>query len=83
MITIGTIQDYYREHGYLVMASRDRCTIGPLEGNGWNEEEMMEFRWSVIGDSSRQELLEQNRFCGLDNPIHPVFRFFYRVVAMD
>jgi hypothetical protein len=80
---MSSIQDYYRQRGYLVMASRDHCVSGPLERNDWNEDEMNNFRWSVICDSSPEELLEQNRFCGFDNAINPVFRFFYRVVALD
>jgi hypothetical protein len=78
-----TVRDYYRTRGHLIMAARERCELGPLQRNDWNEDDMTEYRWAVVADASRAELLEQNRFCGYDNAIDPVFRFFYRVVALD
>lgn len=44
---------------------------------------MSEFRWSVIGDSSREEMTEQNLATNWSNNIEPQFRYFYRVVALD
>lgn len=73
----------YAELGYLVMASNRPMAIGPFEDNDWNEEEMAEFRWKVIGNSNREELAEQNRRLGVGTKIHPSFRWFYRIEAMD
>ncbi len=77
------IQDYYAAKGYLVMASDRPLQPGPLERNDWNEEDMCEYRWAVVADSSAKELLGQNAALGFDNAIDPKFRHFYRVVALD
>lgn len=82
-VWLGDLQAIYLAKGYIVMASVERCEPGPLTRNDWNEEEMSEFRWSVIGDSSREEMTEQNLATNWSNNIEPQFRYFYRVVALD
>lgn len=78
-----TIQQYYAGNGHLVMASDSALPCGPLQRNDWNEDDMCEYRWSVVAESSATELLQQNAACGFDNAINPKFRWFYRVVALD
>ncbi len=74
---------YVASKGYMVMASINKLPVGPLKSNDWEEDEMAEFPWAVIGDSSKAELEEQNRAWRYHRPIDSQFRFFYRVVVMD
>lgn len=74
---------YYAENGFLVIASVELLSKGPIEENDWNEDEMCEYRWSVVGEATREDLVQQNRILGHTNPIGPSFRYYYRVVAMD
>lgn len=87
MKTRLTPQDFYREHGYLVMASAERITVNdppiPLDKNDWNEDDMCDYRWAAIAEASQQELVDANKAMGFTNAIHQKFRFFYRVIALD
>lgn len=76
-------QEYYRQNGNVVMVSRERLPLGPMDRNDWNEDYMCAFRWSVIAEASKKDLIDQNRALGFDTKIDPIFRFFYRVVALD
>lgn len=65
------------------MASVDRLPMGPLGRNDWNEDDMCEYRWSVIGEAAASDLADQNRATGWTMEPDKRFRFFYRVVALD
>lgn len=78
-----TMQEYYAQHGAIIIASRDFLYSGPLDRNDWHEDDMAEFRWAVVADSSKQDLIDQNTALGFSNKIDPFFRFFYKVVALD
>lgn len=82
-MTATDLQAYYAASGYFIMASVAPLRNGPLERNDWNEDDMCEHRWCVVGAATRGDLVEQNLRLGYTCEIDPVFRFFYRVVAMD
>lgn len=80
---ISDIQSYYMQTGYLVMASIEFLELGPMAKNDWYENEMCDYRWRVIGEASKDDLIKQNQLLGIEGRINQHYRFFYRVVAMD
>lgn len=78
-----TAQDYYREHGNFVIASVSSLPAGLVEVNDWNEDDMSQYRWSVISTAEKEDLVAQNTEMGFANEIDRRYRFFYRVVALD
>lgn len=78
-----TIHEYYRDRGFMFMASVERLPMGPIQHNDWNEEEMCPYRWSVIGPAEKRDMEMQNLATGWGGEIDQDFRFFYCVVALD
>lgn len=80
---VAKIQAYHASHGHLVMASVKRLKIGPMEECDWQENVMTSHRWNILAEATREDLLRQNAAVGFTNKIDPLFKYFYRMVAMD
>lgn len=78
-----TIKEYYQQNGFMFMASTSRLPMGPLERNDWNEDDMREYRWSVVEEAGLSDVQEQNRATGWTMKPDGRFRFFYKIVALD
>lgn len=78
-----TVRECYASTGHLVMASIERLPIGQFKRNDWNEDDMAEYRWAVVGPATAEDLHAQNATLGFTNDIDRRFRYFYRVVALD
>ncbi len=77
------MQTLYVAKGFLVTATAHRQPLGPVKLSDWQEDEMNEQRWNITAESTAEEFRQQQRELGWPEITDPVFRFFYRMVAMD
>ena len=81
---ISALKELHGQQGYLVIGSVEQLPLGPIDTKVWsNDEGYRAARWSVIGESTREEFEQQALTVFGRQSGYAAAQYFYRVSALD